>query len=418
MSELAVGIRSRVLTPLTLWCIAVGSLLLLLPAGIRPGTATGLIGAVLLLVVLGVAAVIEWRLHRPLLELVRRQTSALAETGLPAASAASPSSGDELAALSALNDQLQQHQRENQTALAEARNHAQELQARLRDLEERYELAVERANDGSWDWYLRTGATDFSPRWKGMLHYSGVAFAHIDEWKQLIAPEDRDSALMRIENHLQGLTPHFDAEYRLRDGAGRYRWIHSRGIAVRSAGGSAYRLIVMDQDIHDRKELETLLVEAAEGLASVSGEDFFRALTSKLSTILGTRDNLVAYCIGDPPQRAHTLAYYSRGQQKDNFEFDLAGTSCEAVLRRGEIVYCPSGLSDIWPFEKQYDRDSYVGVPMFDSNGKIIGHFACMDNHPMRHDLPHLAVFRIFSVRAAIELERLLLKQQLQQARA
>jgi hypothetical protein len=47
-------------------------------------------------------------------------------------------------------------------------------------------------------------------------------------------------------------------------------------------------------------------------------------------------------------------------------------------------VYAPSGVCDIWPLEKEFDRDSYIGVPMFDSTGKIIGHFACMDGKPMR----------------------------------
>jgi GAF domain-containing protein len=94
-------------------------------------------------------------------------------------------------------------------------------------------------------------------------------------------------------------------------------------------------------------------------------------------------------------------------------EYDLAGTSCGAVIAKKEIVYCPTGVCDIWPLEREYDRDSYLGVPMFDSTGKIIGHFACMDGKPMRQDLPHLALFKIFSVRAAAELERTLLRQKL-----
>ena len=91
-------------------------------------------------------------------------------------------------------------------------------------------------------------------------------------------------------------------------------------------------------------------------------------------------------------------------------------TSCGAVIERKEIVYCPTGVCDVWPDEKQYDRDSYIGVPMFDSTGRIIGHFACMDGKPMRQDLPHLALFKIFSVRAAAELERTLLREKLRQA--
>jgi GAF domain-containing protein len=169
--------------------------------------------------------------------------------------------------------------------------------------------------------------------------------------------------------------------------------------------------------VHQRKVLEAALIQAAEGLASVSGEDFYRELMRSLSSILGTRDNLVCLCVGDPPTRARALAYYSRGRFWDDVEYELAGTSCGAVIERGEIVYCPTGVCDLWPAEKPYDRDSYLGVPMFDSAGKIIGHFACMDGAAMQHDLPHLALFKIFAVRAAAELERTQLKQKLLAAR-
>jgi len=172
-------------------------------------------------------------------------------------------------------------------------------------------------------------------------------------------------------------------------------------------------MIFVDNDIHQRKALENALVQAAEGLVSLTALDFFQALLQSLSAILGTRDNLVCYVVGEPPTQARTLAYLHKNQLLDNFEYELAGTSCGAVIERGEIVYVPSGVCEIWPLERQYDRDSYIGVPMFDSTGKIIGHFACMDGKPMRQDLPHLALFKIFSVRAAAELERLLLERKL-----
>jgi len=303
--------------------------------------------------------------------------------------------------------------RESEARLARESAERQKLEQKLRDVTERYELAVERANDGLWEWDLKSGRIEFSPRWKGMMGYRDASVARIDDWKQLVHPDDHEAVLMRLQNHLNASTPFFEAEYRVRHRDGDFRWVHSRGTAIRHASGKAYRLVMMDKDIHPRKELELALIHAAEGLSSVSGRDFFRALARSLSELLGTRDNMVAHCLDDPPTRVRTLAYYSGGRFWDNFEFDLCGTSCGAVLTRGEIVYCPTGVCEIWPEEKQYDRDSYIGVPMFDSAGKIIGHFACMDARPMAHDLPHLAIFKIFSVRAATELERTLLREKL-----
>ena len=326
---------------------------------------------------------------------------------------APPGALRELAAgINRLRDRMQEYE----ARLAQEKIRHQALEQSVRELEDRYALTVERANDGIWEWNLEGGAVEFSLRWKGLLGHTDARMGQIEDWQNLLHPEERAAVLLCIENHMKGLTQHFDKEYRLRHGDGHYRWVHSRGTAIRHASGKPYRLVVMDNDIHERKEIEETLIQAAEGLSSVSGEDFYQALMQSLSSILGTRDNLVCYCIGNPPTHARTLAYYSNGKFLENFEYDLAGTSCGAVIGRKEIVYVPTGVCDVWPLEKEFDRDSYIGVPMFDSAGKIIGHFACMDGKPMRQDLPHLALFKIFSVRAAAELERMLLRQKLEAA--
>jgi PAS domain S-box-containing protein len=329
-----------------------------------------------------------------------------------AASAAKGEFGELAGSLTGLGSAL----REAETKLEQETAQRKKAEASLRELEERYVLAIDRSNDGVWELDIKTGGIEFSPRWRGMLGYlEAQRPATFEEWKQLVHSDDHEAVVMRLTNHLQGLTPQFNAEFRLRDRDNRYRWVHSRASAIRHASGKPYRVVGMDTDVHERKQLEEALIAAAEGLSSVSGEEFFHGLMRTLSTVLGTRDNLVCYCVDDPPTRAHTLAYYANGKfAEENFEYELAGTSCGAVIDRKEIVYCPTGVCDVWPAEKQYDRDSYLGVPMFDSDGKIIGHFACMDGKPMQQDLPHLAIFKIFSVRAAAELERTLLKRKLE----
>ena len=286
-----------------------------------------------------------------------------------------------------------------------------------RDAEERYSLSVDRANDGFWEQDLPSQSIRFSARWLGMLGYREGSLSGAAQWQSLLHQDDREAILIRLANHLEGLTPHFEAEYRIRAADGNYRWILSRGTVLRHASGKPYRMIMMDNDIHARRQIEETLVQAAEGLSQVSGMDFFRALMASLSGILGTRDNLVCFCLDDPPTRVRTLAYYSNGEFSENFDYELEGTSCGAVIARSEVVYVPTGVCDIWPVERQYDRDSYIGVPLYDSRGRLIGHFACMDGKPMRQDMPHLAIFRIFAVRAAAELERMRLKQALDAAR-
>ena len=402
------SLRTALLLPTALFMFLWGAYAAFL--GQESHVSPGLPLAILAVLLVVSAANVEVFVLRPLRSL-KHAVQSLARSSFTGATVARGCG--ELRELAAGLEQLQDRMREYDTRLAEESKRRHDLEISLRELEDRYALTVERANDGTWEWDIQSSVTQFSPRWKGMLGYLDSDLASIDDWQRLVHPDDRDAVMTRLENHLQGLTPHFEAEYRLRHAGGRYRWLHSRGTAIRHASGKPYRVLIMDNDIHERKELEETLIQAAEGLSSVSGMDFFQALMKNLSAILGTRDNLVCYCPDDPPTKACTLAYYANGEFWENFEYDLAGTSCGAVIERKEIVYCPTGVCDIWPEEKQYDRDSYIGVPMFDSTGKIIGHFACMDGKPMRQDLPHLALFKIFSVRAAAELERTLLREKL-----
>ncbi len=350
---------------------------------------------------------LEFSVHRPLQLLLARLR------GLLSAGADDTPAASELSTLANGVDSLAAR-----LVRAEACS-AREAQARaeqgeeLRGLRERYVMAVDRATDGVWECDLASGQIEFSARWRGMLGYGEDAPPTRTQWEALVHPDDRDAVRMSLQNHLAGLTPCFDAQYRLRNARGEYRWMQSRGSAIRHASGKPYRFVAMDNDIHARKTLEDTLVHAAEGLSDVSGDAFLRTLVTTLSSILGTRDNLVACYLDDPPTRAHTLVYLSRGVFHDPFEYELAGTSCGAVVERGQTVYCPTGVCEIWPSEKEFDRDSYIGVPMFDRNGRVIGHFACMDGKPMAQDLPHLAIFKIFAVRAAAELERMQLSDRL-----
>ncbi len=403
------SLRTKLLLPLGGLVLAWGIYTIALgqAASVAPG-----VFLIFLVVLLGVMATnVELVVLRPLRSLLTAAEE-LAQSRLAGAPVDTPSvTFRELAAgLNRLRDRMQEYE----ATLFEEQARRKALEQSVRELEDRYSLTVERANDGIWEWNLKTDTVEFSVCWKSLVGHSHAPLGHIEDWRSLLHPEERASVVLRLEDHIQGRTPHFDEEYRLRHSDGHYRWVHSRGTAIRHANGKPYRLIVMDNDIHGRKQIEQTLIEAAEALSSVSGVDFYKALMRSLSSILGTRDNLVCYCVGDPPTRAQTLAYYSNGEFTDNFEYDLAGTSCGAVIDRKEIVYAPSGVCEIWPLEKEFDRDSYIGVPMFDSTGKIIGHFACMDGKPMRQDLPHLALFKIFSVRAAAELERMLLRQKLE----
>jgi diguanylate cyclase (GGDEF)-like protein/PAS domain S-box-containing protein len=129
----------------------------------------------------------------------------------------------------------------------------------LRDSEERYALAMRGANDGLWDWNLRTNDIYFSSRWKAMLGCNESEIENsIEDWFTRVHPEDRERLETALAVHLGGQTEHFEHEHRILHQDGTYRWVLSRGLAVRDTAGSATRMAGSQTDITERKVADGL----------------------------------------------------------------------------------------------------------------------------------------------------------------
>ncbi|HEV2855878.1 MAG TPA: EAL domain-containing protein [Thermoanaerobaculia bacterium] len=134
----------------------------------------------------------------------------------------------------------------------------------LRESQERYELAVNGAKDGLWDWDLRQDRIYFSPRWKSMLGFEeGEIGEHPSEWFDRVHPDDLPAVRLALSEHLTGRAPAFESEHRILHAGGGYRWVLTRGLAVRNGGDVAYRMAGSQSDITDRKTAEERLLHDA-----------------------------------------------------------------------------------------------------------------------------------------------------------
>jgi formate hydrogenlyase transcriptional activator len=163
----------------------------------------------------------------------------------------------------------------------------------------------------------------------------------------------------------------------------------------------------------DRDEVAALRA-ILEGTARSTGAVFFQTLVRHLASALGVSSAFVAEFAG-APTRVRTLAYWGRGRIQQNREFELAGTPCEDVVRGG-LCHHPRGVRERFPGDRNLvdmGIESYLGVPLLDGDGRVLGHLAVLDERPMPPEPRRLFIFRIFAARAAVELERLRVEQQL-----
>lgn len=136
----------------------------------------------------------------------------------------------------------------------EKRKRAEEA---LRASEERYALVARGTNDGLWDWNLKTDKIYFSIYWKSMLGLEDSEIADSpEEWFSRVHPEDIARVKAQITSHLQGLTPHLESEHRMFHKDGSYRWVLTRGIAIRDADSKVSRMAGSQIDITDRRTAE------------------------------------------------------------------------------------------------------------------------------------------------------------------
>jgi diguanylate cyclase (GGDEF)-like protein/PAS domain S-box-containing protein len=137
-------------------------------------------------------------------------------------------------------------------------SHKRAIEA-LRESEERYAVAVRGANDGLWDWNLRTNEVYWSPRWKAMLGYDEAAVGvSPDEWLARVHDEDAQRVKETLAAHLADNSHFFESEHRILHQDGTFRWMLCRGAGVKDDHGALTRLAGSLTDITDAKLADPL----------------------------------------------------------------------------------------------------------------------------------------------------------------
>ncbi|MEP6539338.1 MAG: sigma 54-interacting transcriptional regulator [Bryobacteraceae bacterium] len=174
----------------------------------------------------------------------------------------------------------------------------------------------------------------------------------------------------------------------------------------RDANGKIIGAIALVSDVTERHRANEIFQALVMGTASATGADFFPSLVEHLARVLAARYTFIAEC--ENQKDARVLAFWKDCGLAPTFEFDVTGTPCERVVR-GETCYYPRGLQSYFPGNPAIaamGTESYLGFPITDSAGKVMGHMAIMHDKPMAENPRAFDLIRIFAARAAAELKR------------
>ncbi len=282
-----------------------------------------------------------------------------------------------------------------------------QAEALLEESQKRYDLAVRGSSTGLWDWNVLTDEVYYAPRFKEIIGYKNAEMPNTFEaWSSKLHPEDRERVFTAVQNHLENRTP-YNVEYRLQKKNRQYCWVQTRGQAIWNEQGEAIRMAGSIADIGDRKRREDILKDIASGMSVDVGENFLPSLVDYLTKILQVD---FAFVGKYKPQtkKIQTLAIRDRGQILVDFEYDLAGTPCEQVIKQKLCIYSQN-VAQLFPddlFLEEMGAKSYAGTTILNSNGRAFGIISIIDRQPFNDVVLVKEVLKIFASRLTTELER------------
>jgi PAS domain S-box-containing protein len=148
---------------------------------------------------------------------------------------------------------------------------------KLRQAQERLDLALKGADLAAWDWNIKTGEVIFNARWAEMRGFRPEEIRpHVDSWIAGVHPDDLAGVQKVLSDHFEGVLPEYETTHRVSTKNGEWIWIFDRGkVFGRDELGRPTRMVGTELDVtaQKRADAKLRLSEAKfSGIVSVSAD--------------------------------------------------------------------------------------------------------------------------------------------------
>lgn len=299
-------------------------------------------------------------------------------------------------------------------------------EARVRETERLYREAIAAAAAVPYKFDRTTGRYAFMGQ--DILQFTGYTAGEITPalWDTLVRERvmlgeatglDAQEAIRRAEC---GALRQWRCELRIVTRSGEERWLEDSLTQLPGPNGQSLGAVGILQDITARKRADAAIKTLVSTTASGTGEEFFREAAREIARFFQARIGLVGELLPGENPRLRTLALWTGGEFHDALEYALAETPWARVAD-WETCIIRAGLRDRVPPHsrlRELGADSYIGVPVFDSQRQPLGLVAVLGDPAPAATEFELGVLRVFAARVGTEMERLRGVQALRESEA
>lgn len=237
------------------------------------------------------------------------------------------------------------------TASIQDINDRHRIERQLREVKDRYRIAVQGAGVGIWDWERKTGKLYISGKFKQLLGYdSSLSPSGWNDLKELIHPEDRKKVVDRLRSHYR-LRSTFDVDCRMKTNLEGYCWFHLSGQAIIDNSGKVLRIAGSLEDVNASYVAEKALrdselkfreafANAPIGICLIRPDGRYLTVNRKLCEVLNYSEaelcqrTFLQVTHPDDVQKSRKVARQLLSGEIKQIEFEK-----RYIRRNGEIVW-------------------------------------------------------------------------------